>query len=224
MSKKGILFDFNGTMFFDSEKHKEAWDVFSRKYRNCPITEEELDHMHGKTNKKIIEMLLGKISDEESERLSIAKEALYRECCKNDPAMFHLTDGLESVLDTLKAKEIPMTICSASIKDNIDFFITSFHLDKWFDVDKIIYDDGKHVDKISMFHDGAKAIGVDLKDCMIIEDSLSGLDFAYKCHPGTIIAITSPSKKEEYEKIPGVDKVIFNFNNFDLSFLFSNCT
>ena len=53
MSKKGILFDFNGTMFFDSEKHKEAWDVFSRKYRNCPITEEELDHMHGKTNKKI---------------------------------------------------------------------------------------------------------------------------------------------------------------------------
>ena len=29
MNKKGLLFDFNGTMFFDSEKHKKAWDVFS---------------------------------------------------------------------------------------------------------------------------------------------------------------------------------------------------
>ena len=37
MNKKGLLFDFNGTMFFDSEKHKEAWDVFSQKYRGCPI-------------------------------------------------------------------------------------------------------------------------------------------------------------------------------------------
>ena len=38
-----------------------------------------------------------------------------------------------------------MTICSASIKDNIDFFISSFHLDRWFDVDKIMYDDGIHL-------------------------------------------------------------------------------
>ena len=22
---KGIIFDFNGTLFFDSEKHQEAW-------------------------------------------------------------------------------------------------------------------------------------------------------------------------------------------------------
>ena len=59
MNKKGLLFDFNGTMFFDSEKHKEAWDVFSQKYRGCPISDYELDHTHGKTNKKIIELLLG---------------------------------------------------------------------------------------------------------------------------------------------------------------------
>ena len=54
MNKKGLLFDFNGTMFFDSEKHKKAWDVFSQKYRGCPISDYELDHTHGKTNKKII--------------------------------------------------------------------------------------------------------------------------------------------------------------------------
>ena len=211
MNKKGLLFDFNGTMFFDSEKHKEAWDVFSQKYRGCPISDYELDHTHGKTNKKIIELLLGDMRDEESERLSKAKEALYRECCINDPKMFHLVDGLEDVLDNLKELQIPMTICSASIKDNIDFFISSFHLDRWFDIDKIIYDDGTHVDKISMFHEGAQAIGVKLEDCMIIEDSLS-------CQPGRLIAITTPERKAAYEKIAGVHAVIHDFRNFDTSF------
>ena len=218
MNKKGLLFDFNGTMFFDSEKHREAWNVFSQKYRGCPISDYELDHTHGQTNKKIIELLLGNMSDEESERLSKAKEALYRECCVNDPAMFHLVDGLEDVLNKLQKLQVPMTICSASIKENIDFFISSFHLDRWFDTNAIIYDDGTHVDKISMFHDGAKAIGVPLENCMIIEDSLSGLAFAYHCHPGRLIAITTPERKEAYEKLAGVSAVIHDFCNFDTSF------
>ena len=220
MNKKGLLFDFNGTMFFDSEKHKEAWNVFSQKYRGCPITDYELDHSHGQTNKRIIELLLGSMSDEKSEELSKAKEALYRECCINDPGMFHLVTGLEDLLDKLKSMQVPMTICSASIKDNIDFFIDSFHLDRWFDTSKIIYDDGTHTDKISMFHDGADAIHTPLKDCMIIEDSLSGLDFAYRCHPGTIVAITTPERVKEYEQIPGVDKIIYDYTKFDTSFFF----
>ena len=28
---KGILFDFNGTMFFDGPMHKKAWNTFSLK-------------------------------------------------------------------------------------------------------------------------------------------------------------------------------------------------
>lgn len=219
--KKGLLFDFNGTMFFDSPRHKEAWDVFSQKYRHKPMTDEELDHCHGQTNKNIIATLMGAMSDEESTQLSRAKEALYRECCLQHPDDFHLVDGLPEVLDTLKEMGVPMTICSASIKDNMDFFISSFHLDRWFDVDKIIYDDGTHVNKVSMFQDGAKAIGVDIHDCVIIEDSLSGLKFANDCGVAKIIAITTPDKQEEYTRIPGVSEIIYDYRNFDTSY-FSN--
>ena len=71
---KGILFDFNGTMFFDGPMHKKAWNTFSLKYRNKPITDDELDHMHGQTNKRIIEMLMGDhLSEEESKNLSLSK-------------------------------------------------------------------------------------------------------------------------------------------------------
>lgn len=217
---KAILFDFNGTMFFDGPKHKEAWNVFSLTYRKKPITDEELDHMNGQTNKKIIELLMGTtLSDAESTQLSKDKEALYRECCRKDPLQFHLVEGLESLLDELSKKHIPMTICSASIKENIDFFIDSFHLDRWFDPSCIIYDDGTHTDKVSMFHDGAHLLQTPIEECLIFEDSYSGISCAHKAGAGSIIVITSPEKEEEYKALPGVDSVIFNYTGFDTSTL-----
>lgn len=216
--KKGLLFDFNGTMFFDSPKHKDAWDVFSKKYRGIPISDEEMDHMHGQTNKDIIRILLGDMSDEESKKLSEDKEALYRSICKEQKDSFHLAPGLPQLLDELKKRKIPMTICSASIKANIDFFVASFHLDTWFDVDNIVYDDGLHDNKIAMFHDGAQRIQVPIEHCMVIEDSLSGIEFARQCHVARIVAITTPDRTEEYKKLPGVDKIIYDFDDFDLSF------
>ena len=34
---KGIIFDFNGTLFFDSEKHLEAWREFSKRLREHTV-------------------------------------------------------------------------------------------------------------------------------------------------------------------------------------------
>lgn len=216
---KGILFDFNGTMFFDSPKHKEAWNAFSLRYRGTAISDAEMDLMHGQTNKRIIEILIGEMSDAESEALSKAKEAMYREACVNDPQMFHLTDGLVEVLDQCKAKGVPMTICSASIKDNIDFFVESFQLDRWFDPELIMYDDGIHENKISMFTKGAQVIDCPLSSCVVIEDSISGIDFANQCHVNSIIAIGPKEKHEFLASLPGVDHVITDFRDFQFDWL-----
>ncbi|MEG1731993.1 MAG: HAD family phosphatase [Longicatena sp.] len=217
MKIKGILFDFNGTMFFDGPKHSEAWNVFSLKFRNKPISEEELQYLHGQTNKQIIKLLLERtLPDDESERLSKEKEAFYRQCCIEDPTSFHLVDGLVELLDKLKEMQVPMTICSASIKDNIDFFIESFHLDTWFDCDNIIYDDGTHANKISMFLDGARNIKVPIEQCLIFEDSISGLQFANDVHAGKIVAINTPNKKNDFKKIKRIDQVIDDYTNFDV--------
>lgn len=218
---RGVLFDFNGTMVFDSPEHKKAWDAFSQKYRNCSITDEEMDQMHGRTNKKILELLLnGSITDEESEKFSKDKEALYREICRSEGDEYHLVDGLEDVLDELKRRNIPMTICSASIKDNIDFFIDIFRLDRWFDPTDIVYDDGTHINKISMFEKGAGIIHVPLKECLIIEDSLSGIRYAHEAGAAHITAITTPEKVDEYKQLAGVNDIILDYCNFDYSLFY----
>lgn len=216
---EGVLFDFNGTMFFDGDKHKMAWDILSMQYRNTHIKDDELADMHGRNNKQILKMLLGSsLSEAKSVALSEEKEAIYRTCCLADPACMHLVPGLPAFLDYLKKQQIPMTICSASIKTNMDFFSSVFQLARWFHLSNIVYDDGSHIDKTSMFEEGSKRIGVPLQSCMIIEDSFSGIHFANEVHAGCIIAITTADKEKVYRKLPGVNNIIFDYQNFDTSF------
>lgn len=133
MEYQGIIFDFNGTLFFDNDKHVKAWNEISKILRGKEITLEELHtKLNGTPNiQNILYFTDGKATKEELEKYSQKKEEYYRQFCKEDTEKFHLVDGVCEFFDHLKEKDIPFTIASASIKENIDFFIESFGLDRW---------------------------------------------------------------------------------------------
>lgn len=210
---KGVIFDFNGTLFFDNDKHVIAWGAISRLLRNKDITDEELHkHFNGVPNQKIIQyMKNNQATKEDIDYYSKLKEKYYRQFCKEDQSTFHLVEGSYDYFKQLKEQKIPFTIASASIKENIDFFVESFHLDKWMKVDDIIYDNGTYQNKIAMFKDAALKLNVNIKDCLIVEDSKSGIENAYQAGCRQIIVVNSANNKKEYEKMPGVIKVIDDF-------------
>ena len=213
---KGVIFDFNGTLFFDNPKHILAWSKISQDIRNHGISEEELhEHINGVPNHKVVAyMFHGQCTEEQMKKYSELKEEYYRQFCKEDKDSFHLVKGAEAYFDALKKDNIPFTIASASIKQNIDFFVESFHLDRWLDPSSIVYDDGTYENKIAMFKKAADVIGVDIHDCLIFEDSISGISSAYQAGCNAIVVIDSANKKDEYEKLPGVIQVIDSFENF----------
>ncbi len=209
----GIIFDFNGTMVFDSHYHDEAWRAFSTKLRGVMISDEEIEqHVHGNVNEKIIEYLLPHVSKEENAMLSAKKEELYRELSRLDEN-YQLVAGLPAYLDEVKQKQIATTIASASIKDNIDYFVSTFMLGKWFDPNKIIYDDGSYSDKRQMFLDAAKAIGVPIEQCIIFEDSVSGIACAKQVNPKAIVVVADEAKKEVWESDEQISLVVSDFND-----------
>ena len=213
---KGVIFDFNGTLFFDNDKHILAWGEISKMLRGRGITEEELlEHFNGVPNQKIVSYLLGREGiEEELEKYSQLKEELYRSFCLEDKERFHLVDGAKEFFDYLKEREIPFTIASASIKANIDFFVKEFELGNWMNPENIVYDDGSYENKIAMFQEAAKKLGVDIKECMIVEDSVSGIYSGYLAGCRNIVVIDSSNRADEYRTLPGVVRVIkdFKFN------------
>lgn len=206
---EGVIFDFNGTLFIDNDKHVKAWSRIAEEIRGKGITEEELHtKMNGKTNAAIIDYLSsGKASPQESEILSERKEAYYREYCQMDQENFHLIHGAYELFADLKKAGIPFTIATASIKANVDFFIESFHLDAWMDPEGIVYDDGSYADKAGMLARAAEIIGVPLNRMTVIEDSLAGIRACIACGIPDIRIIDSAGIAEQIKDIESVHQI-----------------
>ena len=154
MKLNGIIFDFNGTMFQDSHLHEQAWIDMIQKYSpGNGLTETEiLTNVHGRTNDKILRHFVSPdLTDEEVQKLSLEKEEHYRRLCLNKPEQLVLTDGLTEVLDDLKERKLPLTIATATIKENVDFYFDTFALDRWFDPDKVVFDDGSSHAQLATF-------------------------------------------------------------------------
>lgn len=217
MKNKGIIFDFNGTLFWDSQKHYDAWYEMSKKLRGTPFSDEEMiHHMFGRTNENILTYALGrKPSTEEVEKYSVEKELIYLEMCKKDEKNTKLADGVEDFLDYLCKNEIPHTIATMSEKINVDFYIDVFKLEKWFNLDKIVYSDGKIPGKPApdIYLIAAKNIEVEPKNCTVFEDAISGIRAAESAGIGRIIAVASKESPDLYEKIECVNEIITDFKD-----------
>lgn len=216
---KGIIFDFNGTLFWDSKMHLEAWREYSKKLRDHAFTDEEMrEYMFGRTNEDIIKYLIGKQPDKALvEKCQNEKESAYRDCCRKDKENFKLAKGAIEFLDFLKENNIPRTIATMSEEKNVQFFIEGFNLQKWFEPQKIVFDNGKIKGKPEpdIYEIAAKNLGLNPEDCIVVEDALSGIESAYRAGIGKIIAIESMETRELYSTIPAVDEIIADFDEFD---------
>ena len=218
---KGIIFDFNGTLYWDSKLHYDAWREFSKFLRGTAFSDEEMrDKMFGHTNEDIIEYAIGKKpSAEMVEKYAKEKEGLYRKQCLIDKENFKLAPGAIEFLDYLKENNIPRTIATMSEWDNVEFYIKEFDLPRWFDIDKIVYSNGKIPGKPApdIFMIAADKIGLNPKDCVVVEDAIAGINSAKSAGIGKIIAITSMEPVEYYQKIDGVSEIIKSFDEIDRS-------
>ena len=220
---KGVIFDFNGTLYWDSQLHYDAWREYSKILRGYEFSDEEMrDKMFGHTNGDIIEYAIGKKPTQEMiEKYGKEKEALYRKRCLLDPEKFKLAPGAIELLDFLKENKIPMTIATMSEWDNVEFYIKEFHLEKWFDLDKIVFSDGKIPGKPApdIFKIAAKKINLQPEECIVFEDAIAGINSAKGAGIGKIIAIASIEPISFYKKINGLYSILKDFYEFDKTLL-----
>lgn len=213
---KSVIFDFNGTLFADSDKHRLGWKRFLAKY-GLDVDDEELrTHYLGRTNPYILKRVFGEdLAPDLIAARTLEKEATYRECCLEDPESFHLIAGAEAFLDFLKAEGVDFTIATGSEYSNVDFYFERFGLGKWFDRSRVVLDDGTFPGKPAPdgYLRAAKVLGKDPADCIVFEDSLSGVRASYAAGIGKTVAITTEVSAERLLSYPGVVIAEPNFEN-----------
>ncbi len=221
---EAVIFDFNGVLWWDGHLQDKAWKAYSSELRGSPLSDEEMAvHVHGRNNRHTLEYLIGEnVTGPQLDQLSEEKEIVYRDLCLDQGASFKLSPGAVQLLDFLVKQQIPRTIATASAKPNVDFFIKHLELERWFDLNKIVYDDGQKAGKPApdFFLQAASLLGKDPGQSVVIEDSLSGMAAARAAGVGTIIALGPIKDHPELALIDGVDLVIESLHDFPLSIFY----
>ena len=214
---RAVLLDFNGTMFFDSSLHLEAWSKIYQKLYPESASSPDTKLFCGPRNDEILKNMAPWLTEAQRDQYSEEKEELYRFACADNPEITHLANGTEAFLRHLQEKDIPFGLASASIKANIDFFFDTFGLDRWFKKDDVVYDDGTYPNKGAMHLEAARRLGVDFAECMVIEDSISSIRQARQNGAGCIVAVGDTASASELQGL--AHHVIVDFTEFDPAWL-----
>lgn len=195
---KAVLFDFNGTLFYDTLIHIDVWIQFLKEKLNYDMSKEEfMQRIFGRDNNAIIKDMFGIDDLKLVHELSEEKEEMYREVCRNMDIA--LVKGAEDYFDYLVENDIPFTIATGANQSNVDFYFEVFHLDKWFDYSKVIFDDGYLPGKPDPtgYLKACEKINMKPSDCIVIEDSLAGVKAAKAAGVHEIYVISDKDTFEE---------------------------
>lgn len=191
MIVKGVIFDFNGTLFWDTKLHDMAWDRFLEEKGMSLTDQEKVTVIHGKNNSEIMQTIFGKLAEEEIQRLAIEKETIYQHICL--ASNMKLADGAPEFLEWLKLRSIPYTIATSSGSENVDFYFKYYGIGKWFEKGKVVFSDGtlKSKPNPDIFLRAMKVLDLEPNQTLIFEDSPAGIRSAENAEAGKIIIVNS---------------------------------
>ena len=214
----GVIFDFNGVLFWDNPLHEEAWRQYSTRLRGQPLDDREMtEQVHGRVNRDIFTYVLGAPpTDEALARLAEDKEIIYRRLCLEAGEAFRLSPGAVELLDFLAAHDVPRAIATSSPWVNLSFYIEHLHLDRWFGPAHLIYDRGHYpgTPAHDIYLEAADALALPPGACVVVEDSLAGIAAARAAGIGRIVALGPAARHDELAALPGVTDVIADLGQF----------
>ncbi len=191
--KKGAIFDLDGVLIDSGPAHKQSWyDLATRE--GYKMSDEFFIKTFGMQNFQVIPMLAGKaLPPEKIDELSDWKEQRYREIFADT---IRLADGAERLFNELKAEGFLLAIGSSTPKENLEFVMDKLKIEKYFNAIVCMRDVKRGKPAPDTFLLAAKKLYLKPSDCVVIEDSLPGIEAA-KAAGMLVIALTTTRQRKE---------------------------
>lgn len=207
-----FIFDMDGTMVDNMMVHHRAWQIKLAELGLEMELEAVRQTIHGK-NEEILAKLFGdRFTAEDFKRIAWEKENAYR---RQFISALKLIDGLPDFLQKVQAKGIPMGVGTAAPAENVNFVLDNIYgLRNYFQtvVHAGMVTKGKPDPQV--FQMVAEGMGVPIEECLIFEDSPTGVETARRagCQ---VVVVTTTHSQEEFERFPNVLRFIDNYLQLD---------
>jgi beta-phosphoglucomutase family hydrolase len=199
-----LIFDMDGVLIDSNPVHCDAWEIFNRRY-GLATTEAMRQSMYGKRNDEIVREFFGEgLSPDEVKARSAAKEVLYRELIGQRVEEF-LVPGVKTFLESHRGD--PMALATNAEPANVEFLLEGARLRPYF---RVVLD-GHQVrhpkPHPEIYLRAAEMLGVAPANCVIFEDSYSGVAAARAAAARVVGLLTT------HGELPGAHLTIDNFWN-----------
>ena len=172
---KAVIWDMDGVIADTAPYHLAAWQEAFKK-RGVSFTEDDFRLTFGQRNDTIIRDVLGtETSQQEIDAISREKEANYRHKVKDK---LKPLPGAVELIKSLKKHGFRLALASSAPLENIQLIITTLGIDDCFQVivsDKDVAE-GKPSPQVFLL--AAQRLGVEPKNCLVIEDAVAGVTAA----------------------------------------------
>lgn len=194
MKQQCVIFDMDGVICHTNPHHAKAFEAFFDTYQ-IPHTEEEFqNHMYGKHNGYIMSHFFKRpVTGEELKKLEDEKESMFREIYK---------DKVETIpyylefLKTLKAHHFKTAVATSAPRANMDLIISALKIADQMDSMMSSEDVSHHKPNPEVYLKSAERVGVSPSDCIVFEDSFSGVTAAINAGMKVVGVLSSHTKEQ----------------------------
>lgn len=176
--KKAVIFDLDGVICFTDKYHYQAWKMLADRL-GIYFDEKINDRLRGVSRMASLEIILERAareySPEEKEAFATEKNDNYRELLKN-MSPTDLTDEVKNTLVELRNRGYKLSIGSSS--KNTKFILSRIGLADFFDAIADGTDITRSKPDPEVFLISAAKLGIDPKDCAVVEDAKAGIEAA----------------------------------------------
>jgi haloacid dehalogenase superfamily, subfamily IA, variant 3 with third motif having DD or ED len=194
MENYAVIFDMDGVIAHTNPYHTEAFKQFFDKYK-IPYTEAEFeDHMFGKHNSYIMSYFFKRdIAGEELQRLEEEKEGLFREIYQH-----HIKpiDGFLEFLAQLKAAGFHTGVATSAPRANLDLIMDGLGFRRQMESILSSEDVQAHKPHPEVYLKSARNLGVEPHNCVVFEDSYSGITAAARAGAKVVGVLSSHTKDQ----------------------------
>ncbi len=190
----GALFDWDGVIIDSSRHHEESWERLGKEEGKA-LPEGHFKAGFGRKNEFIIPELLRWTKEEpEIRRISLRKEALYREVVAEWGV--EALPGVKTWLERLRDAGVPCAIGSSTHRANIELSLGLIGLAPFFSGIVTAEDVNRGKPDPEVFLTAAKRIDRAPERCVVFEDAFVGIEAAHAGGMRVVgVATTHPIEK-----------------------------
>lgn len=211
---KAALFDLDGTLVNSEVLHHQNAVTICKEY-GYDYTLDDFYQFHGKSMQVIFDQLKPRFTNQDINLEQFAKKNfdLFEKAINKE----YIFDGVVQQLQRLRQSNIPTFVVTNGENQAANISLTKAELMQYFDGYLAASDVKNHKPHPEPYLTAAEKIGYDIADCLIVEDSLTGIESGLKAG-GYVVAVATSL---DISQLQHAHLAIENFTQIPLEKLFS---